>query len=229
MRSRFERAIPFLSLQPFLAPDNGTGNGGATATEPKSDGDTPAGEQGGNDSGDDSDESHDVDDASAEDDTPPAGRSFTQEDVDRIVQERLERERQKQEKAADKARREAEEQAAKDQGKWQELAESHAKRISELESLEPQLEETQATADRYKGALERHLEVQRSELPGHITALLDQLDPVAQLEWISEHRETITASQNGNQTKKGVPPAPKPGDDRMTDEDKRRVAYRPRL
>lgn len=54
-------------------------------------------------------------------------RLFTQEDIDRIVKERLEREHKKQEELTAKAREEAEKKALEEQGKHKELADKATK------------------------------------------------------------------------------------------------------
>lgn len=61
-------------------------------------------------------------------------RTFTQADVDRIITERLAKERTKAESMATKAREEAERKAAEEQGKYQELYEAAQKRIADTEA-----------------------------------------------------------------------------------------------
>ena len=61
-------------------------------------------------------------------------RTFTQADVDRIIAERLSKERTKAESMATKAREEAERKAAEEQGKYQELYEKAQQRIAETEA-----------------------------------------------------------------------------------------------
>ena len=61
-------------------------------------------------------------------------RTFTQQDVDRIINERLAKERSKAETMAMKAREEAERKAAEEQGKYQELYEAAQKRIADTEA-----------------------------------------------------------------------------------------------
>lgn len=70
-------------------------------------------------------------------DTQPVAqteRTFTQQDVDRIINERLAKERTKAESMATKAREEAERKAAEEQGKYQELYEAAQKRIVDTEA-----------------------------------------------------------------------------------------------
>ena len=61
-------------------------------------------------------------------------RTFTQQDVDRIINERLAKERTKAESMAQKAREEAERKAAEEQGKYQELYERAQKQAADLEA-----------------------------------------------------------------------------------------------
>ena len=79
-------------------------------------------------------------------DTPTAGeqqqeqpahapeRTFTQADVDRLIGERIAKERTKAEQLATKAREEAERKAAEEQGKYQELYEAAQRRIADTEA-----------------------------------------------------------------------------------------------
>lgn len=61
-------------------------------------------------------------------------RTFTQADVDRIITERLAKEKAKAESMAAKAREDAERKAAEEQGKFRELYEAAQQRIAEAES-----------------------------------------------------------------------------------------------
>lgn len=132
--------------------------------------------------------------------------TFTQADVDRIVTERLERERKKADAAAQKAREEAESKALADQQKFQELADKRGKALTDLEAsattLTTQLEAEQGKAQRYEKALTAMLAEQRKRVPEHLHGLLDKLDPAEQLEWIAGNGDKLT-------TATGVPATPK--------------------
>lgn len=68
--------------------------------------------------------------------TPPdAEKKFTQQDLDRIVQERLQRAQETQKQKDEEIRRNAEAEAAKKQGEWQKVAEQ---REAELKTLTAQ-------------------------------------------------------------------------------------------
>ena len=122
------------------------------------------------------------------------------ERIEASLKERLDREARKATEATERAKREAEEEALKKNQEWQQLAERNAKRISELEPLQAQVEETNGQLERYKAALTTHLTTQREGLPQHVTDLLDRLDPVDQLEWIAKNREALATPQ-----RQGVP------------------------
>lgn len=62
---------------------------------------------------------------SAAADTGVESRTFTQADLDRIVTERLAKEKQRSEVAAQRARADAERKAAEEQGEWKKLAEQY--------------------------------------------------------------------------------------------------------
>jgi hypothetical protein len=63
--------------------------------------------------------------SAAAENTGVESRTFTQADLDRIVTERLAKEKQRSEAAATKARQEAERKAAEEQGQWKTLAEQY--------------------------------------------------------------------------------------------------------
>lgn len=132
--------------------------------------------------------------------------TFTQADVDKIVQERLARERQKAEERERKAREEAEAKALAENDQYKELSEKQAKQLldaeTELADAKAQLDAATQEKERYQQALEGYVAKQREGVPDHIGALLDNLDPVAQLEWL-----TVNSTNLGQAN--GVPATPK--------------------
>lgn len=123
-------------------------------------------------------------------------RKFTQADLERELGQRLQREKEKAARAAEQARKEATEKALKEQGEWQKLADDRAGEIARLEAEAARLPTLQEQADRYKAALEKHLEAQRKALPKYAIELLDHLDPVDQLAWLARHGDEL-ARANG--------------------------------
>lgn len=154
-------------------------------------------------------------------------RTFNQADVDKIVKERLEREKAKTEAAAQKARQEAEAQALAEQGKWKELAEAQGKRIADLEQAAIELKAAQAKVTQYEKALTEYRDAQFAGVPDHIKTLLEGRDILDQMAWLTANQEKVkpanaqTATQHDtNATRKGA------ASGQMTDEARREMAAR---
>jgi len=141
------------------------------------------------------------------------GKTFTQEQVDQIVTERLKREREKAEATAKAERERAEAEAAAKNGEWQKLAEQRQARIGELEQEATAHGESQAALEKYKTALEGVLKAQKSALPKAVVALLDRMDVVEQMAWIGEHAASL---QTGG--KKSIDQSPDPAQHEGTSE-----------
>ena len=71
--------------------------------------------------------------------------------------------------------------------------------------LEPELEQTQKKAEQLEKALKGQLKVMKDGLPEHILKLLDKLDPVEQLEYITANHAELATKPSG-----GIDPTPKP-------------------
>ena len=152
-------------------------------------------------------------------------KSFTQADLDRIVKERLEREREKAAKAEAKARKEAEMSALAQQQEWQTLA---AKRQEALQEIEERLrghEDLEAKLEKYTAALTGFLKAQLAGVPDHVADLLKDRDPVDQFEWLTANRDKF--GQQSPPPLGGTPPPQGAG--RLMDEERRKKAFRPRL
>jgi hypothetical protein len=106
-----------------------------------------------------------------------AERTFTQADVDRIITERLNKEKAKAESMAAKAREDAERKAAEEQGKFRELYEAAQKRIADTEArlkaaeiasikreVAARLNMPQALANRLQGETAEDIEADAKEL-----------------------------------------------------------------
>lgn len=145
--------------------------------------------------------------------------------LDTIIGERLQRAREKWEAEAETAKKKAIEQAEatrlEEQKEFQKLAEQRAAKVVELEGQVEQAASLQADLDRYKGALKQYVAAAREGLPDHLTPLLDALDPVAQLEYLTANAEAL------GQVVTGPPPTPKPkGDGQLDDTTRRKRAAR---
>lgn len=184
--------------------DKGT-NGGV----PENNGNPPAGEGEG--------EGDKKPDPSQEGGDKPEEKKFTQKEIDGIIAERLAREKKNQEAAAEKARKQAEEDALVKNQEFQKLSDERGKRVVELENQVAELTTVREQADRYKAALEKYLVAEKQDLPKHVLTLLEKLDPVDQIEYIAANRAELGKPQ---EQLKGVPPSPDPKERKLSDEQK---------
>lgn len=173
-------------------------------------------------------------------DESPAGDAgekqptFTQDQLEKIIADRLERERKKAEKEAEKVKREATEQALAEQQKFQELAQARQARLLELEpalaAAESELATTQERLKRYETALTGYRDALLPAVPEHVQTLLKGMDVAEQLTWLSENAEKFATDK---QQLPGfrLPQTPRPAGEngQMSDEERRRKAYRPTL
>ena len=127
-----------------------------------------------------------------------------QRKVDDLLKERLDRAAKTAEQKAQKAREEAQAEAAAKNGEWQQLAEQRAAKIAELEAQTAALDATTTRAQRYEQALAKQVEVLRKDVPKHLAPLLDKLDVVEQLEWLAANRDAVAPKQPN-----GVPATPR--------------------
>lgn len=196
----------------FLAPDKG-GTGGGTAGEQE------PGTSTGDGAGD------------AGNSAPNAGTGvqFTDEQqkaLDRVVQERLKRAKEKWDadaKAAqEKATSEAEKERLKAQAEWQKLAEQHEARVKALEPLE-------AEVKAYGEAIDVLLAAKLKELgeaaAKAVEALPGSPGPLAKLNWLTANEALFASKQAGdgvgtpNRDKKKAPAlSTGPGDGQQTTE-----------
>ena len=144
-------------------------------------------------SDDKSDDKKDKSKAGDEKTDPKAEKKFSQAELDQIVKERLDRERKKSESAAEKARREAEEAALAKNQEWQQLAEKRAKDLEALTREKAELEPFKEQADKYKAALNAQLKTIREKLPDYLQEVVDKMDPVEAMDYITKHADKIGA------------------------------------
>lgn len=123
------------------------------------------------------------------------------------LKDRLARADEKAKTAAAKAAADAERQALTSNAQFKELSEKQATQITKLEAdllaAQQQVEALTGDAGKYRSALEANVAERRKGLPDHILGLLDALDPVAQLNWLTAN----TAKLGGGQS--GVPGTPR--------------------
>jgi hypothetical protein len=150
----------------------------------------------------------------------PEEKKFTQKDLDAIIADRLKREEVKREATAKKVREQAEEEALVKNQEFQKLADERAKRIAELEPRVGEIEPLKEQVTRYKEALEKYLEAEKKDLPKHVLTLLEKLDPIEQMTFISENREELGKPAK---TVDPIPPSPNPKERKLSDDDKSRA------
>lgn len=198
----------------FRSPDGGGGGGAGNAPG----NDDPENQGNPNSSGDGEDKGGD-----GKGKDPNAGKvTFTPEqqtEVNRIIQERIERDRKAREKESQKAADDAEAQRLAEQNQFKELAEKRETKIKELEVQISELEPLKETVTKYEAALQKFLDAEKKDLPAHILTLLEKLDVVDQLEYIATNRESLKAK-----SKDGPPPTPKDGDAKTLSEKEKETA-----
>ena len=159
---------------------------------------------------------------------PPTGtepkkteeKQFSQAELEAIVKDRLARAKRKADDEAEKAKTEAAQKALLEQGEFKTLAEQRA---SELATLSTQLEAAKSheeTANKYRKALQDRLAVDKKALPESIIAILDQLDEIKQMEWLSNPKniEALKPAADTSTTRTlGTPPRNASDSKRKTD------------
>lgn len=143
---------------------------------------------------------------------PPAAqepaKTFTQEQVDVIVKERVEREKTKAAKATEDARKAAELEAAAKNGEWEKVAKERETEIAAITARLAELDTTKATLADYESRIKTQLEKSREGLPAHITELLDGMPTLQQLDWITKNRDALGGGQPP--PTKPIPGTPRP-------------------
>lgn len=112
-----------------------------------------------------------------------------------------------------KAEREkTEREQAEKNGEWQKLAEKHT---AELSEVKPKLKLTEENLERVTTALEKHVKALRKDVPEHIAGLLDRLDPVDQLDWITKNGDQLVTAGPARGNGPNPRPAAQGHDDRV--------------
>jgi small-conductance mechanosensitive channel len=120
-------------------------------------------------------------------------KKFTQAELEAIIDDRLKRERKKSEDAAEKARKQAEAAALEKNQEWQKLAEQRTKDLDALTKEKTDLEPFKEQAEKYKKALDDQLAKVKATLPKYLLPLIEKMDPVEAMAYITEHAEELGA------------------------------------
>jgi hypothetical protein len=126
--------------------------------------------------------------------------TFTEEQqaaVDLIVKERLEREHKKSEAAAEKVRKQAEEEALTKNKEFETLAEQRKIKVDELEAQVSELAPLKEQVEKYKGAMETILKAQMAKLPKALLPLLEKLDPIEKMQYLADHAKELNVEVIG--------------------------------
>lgn len=134
-----------------------------------------------------------------------AEKTFTQAELDRIVEERLAREKKQREAAADKARKEAEEKTLLEQGEFKTLAEQRAGELAAAQAKLEAAKAVEARAEKHEKALKAHVEALLKDAPKHLTELLAKLDAAEQLAWITANPDALKTTEAAKPTPRGTP------------------------
>lgn len=160
---------------------------------------------------------------------------FSQDDVDRIVSERIQRERDKAERDAQEAQRKAEEDALQKRQEFEQLANQRGDRItaleSELKTTTAKLEESQSRVQELETLIANDVKAQIDtlELKPSTAQLLERLSVTERREWLNEHREEYAkaapkgARPSPEDKGRNEPRKPAEGDDARRQEYYRRV------
>jgi hypothetical protein len=143
---------------------------------------------------------------STSDDSVKTVKTFSQDELEAIVKDRLDRAKRKAKEDADKAKTEAEQKALAEQGEYKTLAEQRA---AELANAHKELETAKTheqAAEQYKKALLARLAVDKKSLPAGIVALLDKFDPLDQAEWLSDPKNAEALKPTSTDRTLGTPP-----------------------
>lgn len=182
----------------LFSPDGGNGGGSAADGETNGASDTSEGEG----------KKADVPEGGAP--TPASGdkkSSFTQEDVNRIVGERLAEQKRRHEQEQEEAR-------ARQRGEWQKLADQ---RKAQIEELEPKA----ALAERYAKLLNEDADAQIAEWPDEVKALDPGPDDLEKrMAWIKSARplaEKLRSGPKAPETEAGAQNRAGAGDDKTSE------------
>lgn len=134
-----------------------------------------------------------------------AGARHTDDDVNRIVRERLREEEDRiRERVRTELEAESERARLQAEGNLQGLLDNANTELGTLRPLRADLETATAARDAALEAVRAQVAAQMADLPPYITAAIAPLDPVAQLNYLAEHAAAIREAQGSGAG--GIPP-----------------------
>lgn len=169
-----------------------------------------------------------TDDSAGGGDAEKAGKqkvtpgTFTPEQqaaVDLLIGEARKKEREhfkaELEKESAKAKKKAEEETLKDKEEWKTLAEKRQSENDELTKEKAELEPFKDQAEKYQKALNDILDKQKKSLPKFVLPLIEKMDPVEAMAYITEHADELGAKPSTYSE------TPEGREKKVTDEDKK--------
>lgn len=142
-----------------------------------------------------------------------ADKKFTQADLDRIAAKTREEEKAKAKAAKDKEEKERLEAEAKEQGKFEKLAND---REAELNELKPKLEAVTAEVEQYKSTVADMVRAELKDLPEEVRDMSPAklaedksiTNPLDVLAWLPKGK-AVAEKLNGQTAVKGAKPSPR--------------------
>jgi hypothetical protein len=124
-------------------------------------------------------------------------RRFTQSDIERIVKERLEREKAAAAKREEQAKRKAAEEAAEKNAEFEELARTRKERIDALEADLEQYSSLEETLSTYRQKAEDSVEarIQNLNVPSWAVELLEGKDPIEKMAFLDKHEGDFAVTE----------------------------------
>jgi len=124
--------------------------------------------------------------AGTPDEQPTDEPKFTQAQIDKLIQDRLERQRRALETKRIEEQQQAETQQLEDKREFEKLAQQRAK---EIDQLKPRA----GLAESYEKGVSRLMAKATESLPSNIQTLLNKLSLPDQLDWLSENLDSVKA------------------------------------
>lgn len=127
-------------------------------------------------------------------------RTFSQREVNALMKRQKEEMRAEFEKLSAEAKRSEQDRVLAEQAKWKELADA---RKQELDEKVKQLEaaaQKDPVIERQRKALEAYRDAQYAAIPDSIKVLLDKLDVVEQIEWLTANADQLAPADGQQKT-----------------------------
>lgn len=157
------------------------------------------------------------------------GKTFTQDELNAILADRLERQKKKLLAELEQRRDEEATKQLEEAAEWQKLAEKRQKQLQDRDVRLAELEAQAGQADKYSKALETYVTALSDGLPDAIMTLLASMDTADRLTWLTANRDQFVQQPTDEPEAKKRPlpstPAPTPAP-KLNEDDRRKKAAR---